>query len=580
MCELTHRHLNPDFFLKTLCVFLYIAFVNTLNSKEINPPLPKGYSLDGDYRQMYEKGMDFFNRNKPDSAMVCFTIVAGSALESKTHADSILASKAYNMLGIVDFYARNYLGAYSNYKKAISAGGDKNVYWIYNNMAIVLNMFKAYDDSEELLKKTYYLAKADTASKAVMHLYHAYSNLLNQSFVNDRLNNIETEIKDFKQLPLLQEGPSRFLSEVSQGVQEYLYGRFPKAVACFKRADDFSNQIWIPIRGNLDCCIYLAKTFQAMNQPDSALLYLTKAENIAGGEDVGDHLVDILGLISGCYESMGNKAMADRYRMRYYALKDSLSSITDFSEMKNLDLHYEVGNYENLIVKANLERDQNRRYLLIISVTLIVFAILFVAMIIQNKRLAATNKSLFEKNVEILKASDAEKSHFMESLSPDKHIASSLTHSLSDNGMTASQDIEPGGKDIGSNDVSATIMAIDISEQMRIKKGIEGFFYNSLEWLSTDFGLDDLAKAVGSNKQYVSQVMNDVMNTNFYSLLNEHRINEARRRLLDTEKYGGMTIEAIAESIGYKSRSNFSKNFKKYTGLNPKEYVIIARSQS
>ncbi len=77
----------------------------------------------------------------------------------------------------------------------------------------------------------------------------------------------------------------------------------------------------------------------------------------------------------------------------------------------------------------------------------------------------------------------------------------------------------------------------------------------------------------------MSQVINDLIGTNFPSLLNSHRINEACRRLLDVKNYGGLTIEAIAESLGYKSRSNFSKNFKKHTGLNPKEYVILAQSK-
>lgn len=582
MCELTDRHQNPDFCLKTLCVFLYILFANVLSAKEIGQPITNNPMNGLSNDELYKKGKAFFQNNLPDSAMVCFSLAAGNASAGKTHNDTVIAVKAYNMLGMIDFHNRNYLGAYSYYKKALEIGGEKNAYWIYNNMAIILNLFKAFDDSEKLLKKTYHYAKNDTTP---VYLLNAYSNLINQSFVNDRVDNINDEIEDFEKMNITQNETARFLSEVNSGVREYVAGNYQKAVYYFKRADGLSENIWIPVRGQLDCAIYIAKTFQTMNRPDSALAYLTKAETLAGGHDVGDHLVDIYRMISDCHKAMGNRTDADSYLVRHYALKDSLSSINDFSEMKNLDLRYEVGNYETRILKANLERDQNRRYLVIITVTLLVFAILFVVMIIQNKRLAATNKSLFERNVEILKASDAEKSHFINSKEASTSVSSEAAMpdaNAPDHYHDNSGELEssPCGKSSLHENEDVSNITVDPDEQARIKRGIEGFFYNSTAWLSTDFGLDDLSNAVGANKQYVSQVINDVMHTNFYSLLNEHRINEARRRLLDTEKYGGMTIEAIAESIGYKSRSNFSKNFKKHTGLNPKEYIILARNQS
>lgn len=87
-----------------------------------------------------------------------------------------------------------------------------------------------------------------------------------------------------------------------------------------------------------------------------------------------------------------------------------------------------------------------------------------------------------------------------------------------------------------------------------------------------DFSLNALADAVGSNTRYVSWVINDTYGKNFKTMLNEYRIKEACRRLLDTEHYGNMTIQAIYEEVGYTNNVSFIRAFKKVNGMTPSEY--------
>ena len=89
-----------------------------------------------------------------------------------------------------------------------------------------------------------------------------------------------------------------------------------------------------------------------------------------------------------------------------------------------------------------------------------------------------------------------------------------------------------------------------------------------------------LAGLVESNSRYVSQVINDTYGKNFRAYLNEYRIREARLRLMDTAAYGHYTIKAIAESVGYKSHTNFINIFKDITGITPSIYQRIAKEQA
>ena len=67
---------------------------------------------------------------------------------------------------------------------------------------------------------------------------------------------------------------------------------------------------------------------------------------------------------------------------------------------------------------------------------------------------------------------------------------------------------------------------------------------------------------------------------NFNMLLAEHRIREACRLIQNIMEYGHLTIEGIAQEVGYKSRSSFSNAFKRVTGLSPSAFSTIAKEKS
>lgn len=91
------------------------------------------------------------------------------------------------------------------------------------------------------------------------------------------------------------------------------------------------------------------------------------------------------------------------------------------------------------------------------------------------------------------------------------------------------------------------------------------------------FSLRDLAEQCSSNTKYISQVLNERMGCSFSQYLNECRVSVARKRFVDFEHYGHLTIEAIVAELGFKSRSTFSKTFKRITGLSPSEFQRLAR---
>lgn len=78
-----------------------------------------------------------------------------------------------------------------------------------------------------------------------------------------------------------------------------------------------------------------------------------------------------------------------------------------------------------------------------------------------------------------------------------------------------------------------------------------------------------VAGEVYLNPSYFSTLFKRVMGISFTRYLNELRVEESKRLLKSEEDHA---IQDIANDIGYRSQSYYSKVFKKYTGLTPNEY--------
>ena len=98
---------------------------------------------------------------------------------------------------------------------------------------------------------------------------------------------------------------------------------------------------------------------------------------------------------------------------------------------------------------------------------------------------------------------------------------------------------------------------------------------HSPEIYDADFSLERLAELCGSKAKYVSQVINE-KGDNFKTLINTRRIHQACRSMSESSN---LTIEAIANNVGFRSPNAFRTSFKRVTGLSPSQYLQMAKKQ-
>jgi AraC-like DNA-binding protein len=90
-------------------------------------------------------------------------------------------------------------------------------------------------------------------------------------------------------------------------------------------------------------------------------------------------------------------------------------------------------------------------------------------------------------------------------------------------------------------------------------------------WLEPDLTLGALATRTGLSQHNLSQLLNEELGKTFFDYVNEQRVEEVKRCLLDPA-YASQTILEIALASGFSSKTAFNSAFRQYTGVTPSAF--------
>ncbi len=90
-------------------------------------------------------------------------------------------------------------------------------------------------------------------------------------------------------------------------------------------------------------------------------------------------------------------------------------------------------------------------------------------------------------------------------------------------------------------------------------------------YINPKLKLEDVANLLNTNSKYLSQTINEKFSKNFQHYLNDYRCAKVID-LFQNMEYDDYSIEGIAATCGFHSRSSFVASFKKYSGKLPSQY--------
>ncbi len=119
--------------------------------------------------------------------------------------------------------------------------------------------------------------------------------------------------------------------------------------------------------------------------------------------------------------------------------------------------------------------------------------------------------------------------------------------------------------EVGSSDEVVEDKTLDLSNKI-----IE-LLNDKKVYLNPDLSLQQLAIIAGSNRSYVSKVINETFKVNFFDLINKRRVEYATELLKDI-KYNNYSLNFIGQLCGFKCDRTMYRAFVKFTGESPSKY--------
>lgn len=103
----------------------------------------------------------------------------------------------------------------------------------------------------------------------------------------------------------------------------------------------------------------------------------------------------------------------------------------------------------------------------------------------------------------------------------------------------------------------------------RIRRKLKSALEDERLYRDSTLSLRSLAEILRENTHYLSQVLNQDLNCNFYDLINQFRVQEAKALL---KAAPSRTVLEIAQTVGFNSKSTFNAAFRRHAGVTPTEF--------
>jgi AraC-like DNA-binding protein len=517
--------------------------------------------------QLMQKGEYYRNEAfMPDSALVCFSIVANRYYQGHQNHDdiehTIEAMTHIAWLYMQDFY--DYTKAVSYNLRAQELAEKHQCYgympFIINNNANIRELTGFYENSEDFDMEVVTMQKQAFAmaleQKQWNALYTSFINLAMRTTFEGKEELIMDEIDTIRNLyPPDMVTHFKYARCLAEGIQAKHEQHMDSAVVCFNRLLDIAQEHDNPRQQALCSIIandFLFLCYGEMEEHEKALTVLKANEELAMNSNQQLHLLDAYKNLAGFYQFMNDEEMAERYWTLFLESEVEMLTRQRLSSANEAQFLFQL-NKKNEEVREMAFREKMKSRMLMGAIVFSVILLFLLALLFINyRKVQEQNQSLYAKSLEMIRA-DEEKRELIERLQGE-------------------------AKDVVEDEIKPKTHTIDEGKMSDLMQRVFIIMETNDEIFSPDFSLPRLSELVGDKRNNVSEAINQRYKNNFNGLLNEYRIKEACRRFNDPAQYGHLTVEAIGQSVGFKSRSAFSTVFKQIVGLTPSAYLHQVRS--
>lgn len=416
---------------------------------------------------------------------------------------------------------------------------------IYSNMASCYALFEEKSKSMEFYRKAFNSSLGNIAEAA---LPTTGIELMSFAWKHDMLDSIATERRILNKYDTIDTPLMNYARVFSSASESYRQRDYTKAEELLDKALPYlrlevdNKRLYVLNR------ILAARAAAGNHDFKHSSMILTQIDSMIQRKDLTDLKIDLYKEWIRVYRGIGDAISVDRLENDILRLRDSLFNINGYGRLRDFESSWAAEEYDSRLAESRERIHRITTYAVILGSAALVICILLLYILRQMKALKESNRWIYQKNVELIGATDTMHRKIEEYESKAKVPA-----------KRNNQNEETQGK-MEQNRVIFSVL----NEIMLTNEAV----------FSPDFSLEQLSDISGFRPRVVSEAIKLAGNTNFNSLLAEVRIKEASRRIVESvHDPRRPTIESIGESVGYKSRTHFLRLFKQLTGLTTTQFI-------
>lgn len=506
-------------------------------------------------KQLCDKAWAHWKASQLDSALICYSIVAGHTEKKQSLNDLqkvVIANANIGKIYLSYFYDFGRAMQYTLKAEDIAKRNQLNKLLadIYYFMAVVENYKNdVYNDfafnpqAFQLFKKSFYMAVEQNMSNTQVE---AIISLIISAARNDKLELITQEANTFLSQAINDTIQARDFARCLCRTVLYLAKGNDENALREQSQLDASLKVEKVITPQYQSITHQCKFFfyRIMGDDASALHQLNFMEQFDLEHGIREGVIEALFHKHRFYQEKSNSTLANEYEVKYLKAKDKFLLDAKMAKVDEAKVLFKLNEANHEIKEMSYKQRIQQTELIAIAVVAVLLLMLLVIGWMSYRRMQEKNQTLYQHNMQLIANEDRLR---------QLHQAEQQPAS------------EPTTKYRRSN--------MEGEEISLVMSKVDRVMESSPEVFSTEFSLEQLAELTGESRIRLSQAINQVPGRTFYSILNGYRVREACRRMDDKEQYGGLTIEAIGQSVGFKNRSSFVAIFKRITGLTPSAYL-------
>lgn len=557
--------------IKTALIIIVSAYVAPFSSqlhaaiRSASTAMPFG---DSSAENLFRRATDYQEREKLDSALICYSWLIETYRSSDNPETLHFVGKALSETGQIYYIHFNYYAeAYRSLAEAESILAESDDHAAHATVLLNLgNLFNMYEyifpnDNRSVAGRSrdYYM-KALKMGKDNGNWNMVCSSFINISMmdlpfkVNDEINSrMKALLKDSIPDSTEDYRLTLTLCDGMEAISRKDYKKAREIMTAMRDSIGLTNP-----RERYMANVCLSAVSLAEGKYDEAINCIKGILSDDSGINDADVHMEIYDFLSKYYALAGNEEQSALYRIKYYEAKDSLMSRLVALEPTRIGL--ELDNVRENARRIEADSRYMRLWLVFFGLIMIVLTVIAVVIYRKNRQLKLKNKIIFSQTQSLINA-------------PTKTDESKTVRTDSSGSAIKS----PDETKIIQEKYRDSSMTDETRKELIVK--IEAVMENIDEICDKNFSLQRLTALVGSNTSYISRIVNEHYGMTFGNLLNQYRLKEACRRMGDTERYGNLTIEAISESVGFNTRSTFTKAFRLNIGMLPSEYVRLLKTK-